>query len=241
MSDSNVRQQIDHYSKYAEKFENTIWTMGPRENRNHRIKIAKIVDALRSEDGGRVLEIGVGSGLHAEHVLEHTKFDYTGFDASTSMLKMAAQRLERHADRFHVGIGDAHKLPVADGAFDAVFCSGTMHHLRDPARGMHEIARAVKPGGPVAVMEPNWKFPSMLVAGLVVRAEREVFRLSGPKMLQWARAAGLEDIKLERVLYTPPKPERWAAKFDRFDKWAAGVAGLRRWSVMLFLTARRPA
>jgi len=240
MSDpSNVREQIEHYSNYSRKFENTIWTLGPRENRNHEIKISKVAQAIGAHEGGRVLEIGVGSGLHAHWLLEHTPVAYTGLDASEEMMGMARKRLKAYDGRFELFIGDAHRLPVAEGAFDATFCSGTLHHLRDPALGVHEIVRTVKPGGRVALMEPNWKFPSTLLIATFTPAERNAFKINAKRLEQWARAAGLRDVTVERVLFTPPKPETWSERFDRLDARLARTPVLKRASIMLLVSGTK--
>ena len=237
---SNVREQIAHYERMAAKFDRSIWSLGNRDNRNHLVKVRAIADAIGAANGGHVLEVGTGTGLHARWLLENTPARVTALDASEPMLRIAAQRLAGHRERAALGIADAHFLPFADGTFDAAFCSGTLHHLARPGRGLAELARVTRPGGRIAAMEPNWKFPSTMLVGASNKAERNVFKISPSTLDAWARAAGLEDVRLGRLLYTPPSPRSWGPAWDAVDRTVARVPGLKRWSIMLLITGRVP-
>lgn len=237
---TNVRQQIEHYRRMAAAFDRSIWSLGNRDNRNHLVKVRAIADTLGASRGGHVLEVGTGTGLHARWLLDNTPVRMTALDASEPMLGIAAQRLELFGGRVALGIADAHELPFADASFDAAFCSGTLHHLSSPGRGIAELTRVTRPGGRVAAMEPNWKFPSTMLVGASTPAERNVFKISPASLEAWGRAAGLEDLRLERLLYTPPAPRSWSRTWDAVDRVVARVPGLRRWSIMLLLSGRVP-
>ena len=51
-------------------------------------------------------------------------------------------------------VGDIHALPLPDNDFDCVFCTGTLEHVRDPARAVRQIYRILKPGGLVHIDVP---------------------------------------------------------------------------------------
>jgi SAM-dependent methyltransferase len=51
-------------------------------------------------------------------------------------------------------VGDIHKMPIEEHAFDCVFCTGTLEHVRDPWSAVHEIHRVLKPGGIVHIDVP---------------------------------------------------------------------------------------
>ena len=61
-------------------------------------------------------------------------------------------------DRFQLHqtdiVADLHELPLGDGRLDCVICTGTLEHVRDPRRVMHEISRVLKPGGLIYVEVP---------------------------------------------------------------------------------------
>lgn len=237
--DSNVREQVEYYERHAEKFDRSIWSLGCRDNRNHSVKISSVAGAIRAANGGSVLEVGTGTGLHARWLLENTPVRYTGIDVSEAMLKIARRRLEPFGDRVSLEVADAQKLPFDDGSFDAAFCSTTLHHLSDPRRGIAELVRVVRPGGYAAAIEPNWKFPSVLILSAINKAEHNVFKINGPRLVAWAKAAGLEDVRFRRLLYTPPAPRSWIRFFDAVDRKASTIPGIKQLSITLLVSGRK--
>ncbi|HVL90324.1 MAG TPA: methyltransferase domain-containing protein [Actinomycetota bacterium] len=239
--DSHDRRQVEFYERTAGRYDRSVWSLGCRDNRNHETKIRAVAEAISADGGGRVLEVGAGTGLHGRWLLEHTPVEHTGLDLSEPMLRIAAGRLARFAGRSRLTIGDALDLPFPDAAFDAAFCVGTLHHLPSAEAGMRELARVVKPGGRVAALEPNWKFPSVLVYSAITPEERKTFAINDRRLVAWARRAGLTEVRLQRLLYTPPKPVRWHRTFDRIDQALARTPGLRQLSINLLVAGRRPA
>ncbi len=107
---------------------------------------------------GTVLDLGCGNGVFLEHLWRGGARDLTlvGLDVSTGMLRHATRRLRALDDDAALLVqGDACRLPFGDGTFDVVFARGLLHHLPDPHAGMAEIARVLRPGGQVAVLDPN--------------------------------------------------------------------------------------
>jgi ubiquinone/menaquinone biosynthesis C-methylase UbiE len=108
----------------------------------------QLVDAAR----GRVLEIGVGSGLNLplyHRDLEH----FTGLDPSPELLR----RARRSAAWVHFPVrlveGRAEALPLEDAAVDCVVTSWTMCSVADPAQALAEVRRVLRPGGALLFIE----------------------------------------------------------------------------------------
>jgi SAM-dependent methyltransferase len=57
--------------------------------------------------------------------------------------------------RFEYRQGEAERLPFPDDSFDLTTCQTVLIHLRDPAAAIAEMRRVTRPGGLVAVAEPN--------------------------------------------------------------------------------------
>jgi len=99
------------------------------------------LEALRREaPGGRLLDLGAGTGLVARCAAG--LFDLrVGLDLSPRVL--AAGR-----GAFDLAVaGDVDDLPFADGTFDAITCFATLHHLYRFDTLAREVARVLRPGG----------------------------------------------------------------------------------------------
>lgn len=78
-----------------------------------------------------------------------------GIDFAGAMLGVARDKLRRGglADRVALVRGDATRIPVADAAVDGVTVAFGIRNVEDTAAGCREIARVLKPGGRVAILE----------------------------------------------------------------------------------------
>jgi ubiquinone/menaquinone biosynthesis C-methylase UbiE len=65
--------------------------------------------------------------------------------------RAAAVRAELRNVAF--GCADAMALPLADASLDLAVCGYSLHHFSEPARAIRELARAVHPGGRIALMD----------------------------------------------------------------------------------------
>jgi len=99
-------------------------------------------------DGGRALEVGCGRGVGTELILKQSGADRVdAFDLDPYMVGLAKKRLQRFGDRVRLSIGDVEHIDTEDGAYDAVFDFGVIHHVPDWRNALREIHRVLKPGG----------------------------------------------------------------------------------------------
>jgi len=99
--------------------------------------------------GERIVEIGAGFGrLANEYVGYH---EIVLLDASEAHVQAASAQF-RDDPRIRATLGDAYHLPFDDAYFDTVVCIRVLHHFTDPAAGLREFARVLRPGG-VLVLE----------------------------------------------------------------------------------------
>ncbi|WP_144184306.1 class I SAM-dependent methyltransferase [Elioraea rosea] len=104
------------------------------------------IDWLSPPPNLRWLDIGCGNGAFTQVVVEHcTPMTVEGVDPSEGQLAFARERLAIPIARFRQG--DAMALPFADGTFDAAVMALVVFFIPDPARGVAEMARVLRPGG----------------------------------------------------------------------------------------------
>jgi len=99
------------------------------------------------------VDVGTGTG-EVLPALAARAAKVIGVDSSEKMLDACRARLEE-AKLANVELrrGDAEALPLADAECDLALCSMVLHHLADPARGVAELARVVRPGGKVVLVD----------------------------------------------------------------------------------------
>lgn len=101
---------------------------------------------------GRVLEVGVGTGLSLPDYAPH--LEVTGIDYSEDMLRIARSRVaeQRLTHVVELRRMDARTLDFPDGHFDTVVAMYLVSVVPEPERVMAEIARVCKPGGQVIIV-----------------------------------------------------------------------------------------
>lgn len=100
--------------------------------------------------GGRILEVGVGTGISLAQYGEETRV--VGVDISESMLDKARSRAKRlDADRIEIEVGDAENLRFPDNSFDAVVAQYVVTACPNPELALDEFARVVRPGGEIII------------------------------------------------------------------------------------------
>jgi demethylmenaquinone methyltransferase/2-methoxy-6-polyprenyl-1,4-benzoquinol methylase len=150
----------------------------------------------------------------------------TGVDQSAEMLTAGRVRVDRAglAARIELQEGRAEALPFADSEMDALTFTYLLRYVDDPGATMRELARVVRPGGVVAMLEfgvprgvwrPLWELYVRVglpgAGALVSPAWRDVGRFLGPSIrgfyerypleavLGLWRDAGLRDVQARRL------------------------------------------
>ena len=103
--------------------------------------------------GSDFLDLGCGAGWATRLVkAEGNARRVVGLDFSRTGLGIA----RRHTPQILWIQADGTALPLADGAFDRLFCNGALEHFPDVRRGLGEIARVLRPGGRAVLIVPNF-------------------------------------------------------------------------------------
>lgn len=101
---------------------------------------------------GRVLEIGIGSGLNLPFYGPGVT-EVVGLDPSAPLLRMADGQATRSGVRARMLEGSAEAIPLEDARFDTVLTTWTLCSVRDAGAALAEIRRVLKPGGHLLFVE----------------------------------------------------------------------------------------
>jgi SAM-dependent methyltransferase len=106
--------------------------------------------AAAAPDGARVLGVGCGPGHLSVQLARQHGLEVTGLDLDPAMIARARANTDRAGNRGgrrpSFLVGDVAALAFPDRSFDLVVSTLSMHHWADPAAGLAEIGRALRPG-----------------------------------------------------------------------------------------------
>ncbi len=197
-----------------------------------------MVDAVAPRPGQRILDVATGTGLVAFELARRGS-EVIGLDQSEQMLAGARGRLSSRRGRAtggRVGFvrGEAERLPFADAEFDALTFTYLLRYVDDRAATMRELARVVKPGGRIGMVE--FGVPSSAPLRALWRAHTRgalplLGRVVSPAWLEVGRFLGPNIEELHRL--EPDLPALWrsAGLRDVHQRWMSFGAGLVMWAV----------
>ncbi len=159
---------------------------------------------------GRVLEVGVGTGLNLKYYDKSKVEEIVGLDPGVEMHPLAEKRIREAGLPVELVGVSAERIPFQDASFDTVVLTYTLCSIADPVSALKEMRRVLKPGAKLIFCE-HGASPDASVRRWQERLTPLWSRLAGnchldrdvPKLLE---QAGLrcEDL---RTMYLPgPRP-----------------------------------
>ena len=108
--------------------------------------------AASEQIGGRVLEVGVGTGISLPYYSQACRV--TGIDISDEMLDVARRRIveQQLINIDGVAVMDAQNLDFATGSFDVVTAQYVVNTVPDPETALDEFIRVLRPGGELIII-----------------------------------------------------------------------------------------
>jgi demethylmenaquinone methyltransferase / 2-methoxy-6-polyprenyl-1,4-benzoquinol methylase len=114
-----------------------------------------LVSRLEVGPDAHVLDVATGTGAVALELVRQHGCSVVGIDRSPEMLAVARRRVAARGlgTRIELREGRAEALPFPDASFDALTVTYLLRYVDDPAATVRELARVVRPGGTVALLE----------------------------------------------------------------------------------------
>ncbi len=115
-----------------------------------------LVEAIAPQPGQRILDVATGTGLVARALARAAPCELVAIDQSEEMLAGARARLQASGElaaRITLMRGEAERLPFRDGEFDALTFTYLLRYVDDREATLRELARVVRPGGRIGMVE----------------------------------------------------------------------------------------
>jgi SAM-dependent methyltransferase len=121
----------------------------------------EVVRSLAPRAGERVVDLGSGMGS-ATVIAARTGASVIAVDPTSYMRRILELRRRWQRDRAAIAVlaGAAESIPSADGSVDALWTVNTIHHWTDRAAAARELARVMRPGGRVLLVDEDLDDPA---------------------------------------------------------------------------------
>ena len=195
-------------------------------------------ELLSGINGGKVLDIGCGSGQFIEILIQSFgSFDsVTGVDVDESVLEEAGMKYQGETYRFLKA--GTQSLPFEDGSFDFVSISKALHHVENDRQALNEMKRVLKQGGYFLINEMirDGLSASQQSHLLYHHLRSEIDQLLGVShnttyfrsdLLDLIYSVGLEDLVVTEYQPKEPSPKDPAnvdEYIDRMTSWLDEIA-----------------
>jgi demethylmenaquinone methyltransferase/2-methoxy-6-polyprenyl-1,4-benzoquinol methylase len=114
-----------------------------------------MLDHVVGSDPKLILDVACGPGAVTKALAKRSTARIVGLDLSEEMLREGQSnvRSSKLTQRVSLVLGRGEQLPFADATFDALTFTYLLRYVENPEATLAELARVVKPGGPIASLE----------------------------------------------------------------------------------------
>ena len=171
--------------------------------------------------GGRVLEVGVGTGISLPLYAPHLRI--FGTDISEAMLAKAKSRVSEQKLSHVEGLAvmDAEKLEFPDDSFDVVMAQYVVTAVPNPEAALDEFARVLRPGGELIILtrvsadDGMRRFIEQRLQPVVRHLGFRTAEFAWSRYAQWL--AGAKGMELAERRLIPPLGHFSLVRFRKID------------------------
>jgi ubiquinone/menaquinone biosynthesis C-methylase UbiE len=244
---SLTNKELDHTHAVSQAFGAIAhlydsWYQSPVGGYVWSVEIKAIQALLPDSVTGVVLEVGVGTGMMADTIQDHS-CQFVGVDIAWQMLRIAYQKLVK-SENLHLVQSDGLHLPFRKECIDLALAMTVLEFVPDPDQILTEIYQALQPIGYLLL--------GILTSTNLWALERRIRSLIQPDVFRYARFPspwevirllkrnGFSKVQYRGSVYAPTfTPTRWLPRFASLEptlgtRWLSRALG-----AFLVFSARR--
>ena len=188
------------------------------------------LDWLNLPTGLKCVDVGCGNGAFTELLVERCRpAEVQGIDPSPQQIEFARKRHAAKIAEFRQG--DAMALPFPDERFDAATMALVIFFVPQPAKGVAEMARVVRPGGVVATYAWDMQSGGYPMTPILAEVRALGKETQGPPSVEASRMDSLRklwsDAGMEALETRQIKVQRTFTDFDDFWTSSTGSGSVR--------------
>lgn len=147
VADANQLDRVrERFTRTAEQFAR--FSLSTRAE-----EAALLMELAAPRETERALDLACGPGTFTCALARRVRW-VVALDLTRPLMEQARETVARAELRnVTFGCANAMMLPLANDSLDLAVCAYSLHHFSEPARAIHELARVVRPGGHIALMD----------------------------------------------------------------------------------------
>ncbi|MFA6099445.1 MAG: methyltransferase domain-containing protein [Patescibacteria group bacterium] len=246
----NINERLENerrHGVYLAKSPEAIWghaSLAGRLRVDRRIDLfAKLAEL---KPGKRVCEIGCGTGLFTQALLEKTGAEIVGVDISPDLLRMAREKVSDPRATFLLGDCMEPKSLGVPLDFDAVVTNSVLHHL-ELSKALPAILLMLKPGGVFVCSEPNMLNPQIAIQKNIPFIKRwagdspDETAFFKRKLAKDMQKAGFVEVDIKSFDFLHPKlPDKLARVADKAFRFFESIPVIKEIAGSLIIAGKKP-
>jgi SAM-dependent methyltransferase len=208
MTESNAQSLRKEFDRWAET------GRGDGMEKDHLPITLPVLEKMRPAPADNVLDVGCGSGWLTRRVAGMVpEGRVVGMDISDEMIRLARRNSLHHHNILYIA-GEAGEIPWEPNFFHHAISVESGYYWRDPAAGVKELHRVLRPGGTAWVLINYYRDnPHCHQWGPLLVVPTHL--LAAAEWVELFRVAGFVTVGHERVIDPSPGPENYTGRWFR--------------------------